>query len=211
MSAIIGLLLPGAKLLTRVPLIGVSLCALGLVIVCGLAIVVMALRLGGLVLRIVVRGSTIVVPLLVILIGAGFVPARSLPLTREAVSELAQRRTIAPYRAAITGRTPAWVLEGARQIRDYALGIPPQPLASAPQRPARSGTWVAVAHTGGEGAYLRAAPRLSTRLQAWGDGTRLEVVGEDADGDGYRWKRVCAPNGQLGWIAEEFVIPTLAP
>ncbi len=83
--------------------------------------------------------------------------------------------------------------DAARQIGEYAMEALPQLVSSTLLLPAQHRTWVAVAHTGGEGAYLRAAPRLTSPLQAWADDTRLEVVGEDASGDGRRWKRVRDP------------------
>ncbi len=211
MPAIIGLLLPGVKLLTRVPFIGVILCALGFVVVCGITAVALALRLGGLVLRVVVRGPLIGVPLLAVLMDCGLVPAQSLPLTRQTALELAQRGAIASACITITGITPAQVADAARQIGEYAMEALPQLVSSTPLLPAQHRTWVAVAHTGGEGAYLRAAPRLTSPLQAWADDTRLEVVGEDASGARHRWKRVRDPRGQLGWIAAEYVVPTTAP
>lgn len=211
MFAIVGLLLPAVKLLTRVPLVGVILWVLGLVVVCGLAAVALALRLGGLLLRVVIRGPLIGVPLLVILMGYGLVPARSLPAARQTALEFAQQEVIAAYRAATVGLAPARVADAARQMSDDATEALRQLGSSSPLLSDRPRTWVAVAHTDGEGAYLRAAPRMTNRLQAWADGTKLEVVGEDASGDGHRWKRVRDPRGQLGWMAEEFVIPTSAP
>jgi hypothetical protein len=42
---------------------------------------------------------------------------------------------------------------------------------------------VVVAGTDGEGVFVRKSPRLDDRLQAWSDGTRLDVVGRRAAGD----------------------------
>ena len=211
MPAIIGLLLPGVKLLTRVPFIGVILGALGLVVVCGIAAVVLVLRLGIIGLQMVVRGSVIGVPLLAILIGFGIVPARALPLPKGSVLALVQRETMGAYRAASTGIIPAEVAVTAQRLGASATVAFPQLRSFTLPLPAGGRTWVAVANTGGEGAYLRATPRLAAPLHAWAEGTTLEVVGDDADGDGYRWKRVRDPNGQPGWIAAEFVIPVTTP
>jgi hypothetical protein len=210
MPAIIGLLLPGVKLLTRVPLIGVVLCALGVMLIGGIAAVLLAIRLGGLLLRIVLRGPLIGVPLLAILVGLGVVPTRALPLTKESALALVQQETMSGDQSASTSITPTRVAVIARQVGAYATAAFPQLLPFASRLPAGSQGWVTVANTDGEGAYLRATPRLATPLRAWAEGTKLEVVGDDADGDGYRWKRVRDPNGQLGWIAAEFVQPTVA-
>ena len=115
------------------------------------------------------------------------------------------------YRAASTGITPVLVSITARQVGTYAAMAFPQLQAFTSQPPAEAKTWVTVANTAGEGAYLRATPRLTAPLKAWAEGTLLEVAGDDASGDGYRWKRVRDPNGQLGWIAAEFVMPVMAP
>lgn len=211
MPAIVGLLLPGLKLLTRVPLVGAIFCALGLIGVLWLAAVLLALRLGGLVLRIVFRGPLIGVPLLAILMGYGLVPAYPSRVAGLEGLKSVQREALASYQTAIGGILPARVAVVAQKVRDYAREALPQLVAPSPQRPARTTIWVAIAHTDGAGAYVRATPRLTNHLQAWAEGTRLEVVGEDISGDGHRWKRVRDPFGQLGWVAAEFVIPTTAP
>lgn len=211
MPAIIGLLLPGVKLLARVPFFGVILCALGLIVIGGIVAVVLVLRLGGIGLRMVVRGAVIGVPLLAILFGSGLVPAQVLPLAKQSALAHVQRETMIAYRAASTGITPAQVAATARQICVAVMAASPELLAFTSPLPTRTRTWVTVANTDGEGAYLRATPQLATPLQAWAEGTTLEVVGSDTNGDGHRWKRVRDPNGQLGWIAAEFVQPTIVP
>ena len=65
-----------------------------------------------------------------------------------------------------------------------------------------------VGNTGGIGVYLRRTPRLTDTLVAWPEGTRLEVVGADAVGDGVRWKQVRDPCGQVGWVPAQYVTPT---
>lgn len=66
---------------------------------------------------------------------------------------------------------------------------------------------VVVANTGGIGVYLRRTPTMADRLTAWPDGTRLEVVGSDATGDGQEWKHVKDPKGQVGWVPSLYVVP----
>ncbi len=45
---------------------------------------------------------------------------------------------------------------------------------------------VIVANTNGQGVAIRRTPKMSDRLQAVPEGTRLEVIGPDVDGDGHR-------------------------
>ena len=73
------------------------------------------------------------------------------------------------------------------------------------------GQWVAVANTGGDGVYLRRTPRLADRLTGWPDGTKLQVVGPDAQGDGQQWKQVRDPQGNVGWVPAQYVTPTSPP
>ena len=73
------------------------------------------------------------------------------------------------------------------------------------------GQWVAVANTGGDGVYLRRTPRLADRLIGWPDGTKLQVVGPDAQGDGQQWKQVRDPQGNVGWAAAQYVTPASPP
>ncbi len=61
------------------------------------------------------------------------------------------------------------------------------------------------------GPDLRGSPRVADPLTAWPDGTRLEIVGADAQGDGLTWKQVRDPCGQLGWLPARYAAPTSAP
>jgi hypothetical protein len=173
--------------------------------------VVLAIRLGGVVLRVVLRGPRIGVPLLAILIGFGIVPDQVLSLTKQPALALVQWETMSAYQSAGIGIAPAQVAVTARQVGANPAVAFPQLLPFASRLPARSRTWVTVANTDGEGVHLRAAPRVGVSLQAWAEGTIFEVVGNDASGDGHRWKRVRDPNGQFGWIAAEYVQPVPAP
>jgi hypothetical protein len=88
-------------------------------------------------------------------------------------------------------------------------GITPTPGSAAGQP--RATAWAVVAGTSGLGVYLRSAPRVADPLTAWPDGTRLDVVGPDAQGDGLTWKQVRDPCGQLGWLPARYAAPTSAP
>ncbi len=63
-----------------------------------------------------------------------------------------------------------------------------------------------VAHTGGDGVYLRRTPNLSDRLKAWPDGTKMVRVGEDRAAEGVAWKNVRDPDGRVGWVPAQYLV-----
>ena len=97
-------------------------------------------------------------------------------------------------------------LDPACEVR----GITPTP-STGPAGQPKATAWAVVAGTSGLGVYLRSAPRVADPMTAWPDGTRLDVVGPDTEGDGLTWKQVRDPCGQLGWIPTRYAAPTSAP
>jgi hypothetical protein len=89
-------------------------------------------------------------------------------------------------------------------------GIAATPAAS-PARPPSPAGWAVIAGTSGLGAYLRGTPRVADALTAWPEGTRLELLGRESDGDGLRWKEVRDPCGQVGWLPARYAAPSSAP
>lgn len=90
--------------------------------------------------------------------------------------------------------------------------VPPTPTSTptpqatlAPTAPPK--LFVRIANTGGLGANLRTAPETSAPGVVWPEGTVLEVVGEDRQGDGGTWKDVKSPSGQLGWMFASYLTP----
>jgi hypothetical protein len=71
--------------------------------------------------------------------------------------------------------------------------------------------WLTVAGTGGEGVYLRRTTRMADKLEAWPDGTALQVVGRDAEAEGRLWKKVMDPDGRIGWVPAQYVVPSSPP
>ncbi len=110
-------------------------------------------------------------------------------------------------RLVIDGTTPASTPTGAaaQQIAD-ALVAPPDPVLPL-SPPASETIWLVVRNTGGIGVYLRRSPQLADRWYPVPEGTRLQVVGDDVEGDGHRWKYVRAPGGHVGWVPAEYVAP----
>ena len=105
--------------------------------------------------------------------------------------------------------TPTVVAGASAERPSFAAATPVVPTASRPAVPTTAeavARHLVVANTGGEGVYLRHTPRLADKWIAWPDGTRLDVVGPDADGDGQHWKQVRDPDGHVGWVPAEYVV-----
>ncbi len=66
---------------------------------------------------------------------------------------------------------------------------------------------VAVAGTDGEGVFMRKSPQLGDRLQAWSDGSRLDILGPAVERDGLRWLPVRDPCGVAGWVPARYAAP----
>jgi peptidoglycan glycosyltransferase len=108
------------------------------------------------------------------------------PDTREGAAAEAERNLERP-----TPAPPAEVVE-------------PEPTPQPTGRPVRR---VRVGNTDGMGVYIRRTPNLDDKLRAWPDGTVLEVVGEEVEQNGVRWRRVRDPAGNTGWVPIQYTIP----
>ena len=64
-----------------------------------------------------------------------------------------------------------------------------------------------VANTGGEGVFLRQAPKTGTKLSAWAEKTRLEEIGPTQQVDGATWLHVRAPDGGEGYVPAQYTAP----
>jgi len=73
--------------------------------------------------------------------------------------------------------------------------------------PSPADRYAVVANTGGIGVYLRRTPRLADKVKAWPDGTTLLIVGQDGTSEGRVWKQVRDPDGNVGWVPAEYVLP----
>jgi hypothetical protein len=64
-----------------------------------------------------------------------------------------------------------------------------------------------VGATGGLGVWMYRAPGLAAgKIGALRDGTRLVLVGEAVEMDGYVWIQVIDPRQRLGWVPEQYLI-----
>lgn len=64
-----------------------------------------------------------------------------------------------------------------------------------------------VANTGGEGVFLRQAPKTGTKLSAWAENTRLEEISPAQQVAGADWLHVRAPDGSEGYVPAQFTAP----
>lgn len=90
--------------------------------------------------------------------------------------------------------------------------LPPTP-TKAPVRSPATATPVPdtpqvmlVGNTGGLGVFVRRTPHPEDKLQAWQDGTKMEVIGPSVESEGKRWYKVRAPDGAEGYIPAEFLV-----
>jgi hypothetical protein len=62
-----------------------------------------------------------------------------------------------------------------------------------------------IAHTDGQGAFIRRTTNLEDRLRAWPDGTQLQVTGAPTEVNGLSWTPVVDPAGNRGWIPSQYI------
>ncbi len=91
-----------------------------------------------------------------------------------------------------------------------ALGSPSPVVigpAAAPSPTAPALGRVRVVNTEGQGANMRQRPSTTTPVvRSIPDGTSLEVIGADQQGEGRTWRNVREPtDGASGWIVAEFL------
>jgi hypothetical protein len=79
--------------------------------------------------------------------------------------------------------------------------------ASAPVEPADAApTLAVVVETDGRGARFRSTPGAQGSVMAvLPEGTTVELSGQDAQVDGRLWLEVRDSDGQLGWVAADFL------
>src|SRR5690348_10412240 len=102
----------------------------------------------------------------------------------------------------------------AVSVAGAAVSAPTQPAQTvaqsprAPQPAAAAGAptrtmWIA--NTGGVGVYVRATPNRADRLRAYADGTSLQVLPDEVDGDGEHWLHVRTQDGLEGYVPAMYV------
>jgi restriction system protein len=123
-------------------------------------------------------------PLGLVLLGGAAVSEAPAPATRPLASLSVATPAVAP--SAVAAASPA---------------APTSPTPTAP-----AVTQLRVGNTGGQGVYLRRTPVMSDRMQAYPDGTELQLIGPDVDAGGVHWRHVAAPDGAQGYVPADYVV-----
>jgi hypothetical protein len=55
---------------------------------------------------------------------------------------------------------------------------------------------------------MRNSPHLADRLAAYPDGTQLQTIDAEVDGDGTHWQHVRAPDGKEGFVPGAYALAT---
>jgi uncharacterized hydrophobic protein (TIGR00271 family) len=79
----------------------------------------------------------------------------------------------------------------------------PTPTVSSTATP----VYAVVGATDRRGANMRRHPGLSPVVEAWPDGTVMLVLGQEIEADGFTWVLVRDPEGRVGWMAQDFLVP----
>jgi hypothetical protein len=108
-------------------------------------------------------------------------------------------------RAMFTDNTPHFLPTPVAAIAPEGNAGPPAPAASEQTASAAPTERVKVANTGGAGAILRADPPKGRQVAGLRDGTVLQVLEHQQQGDGSEWLRVRTPDGVEGWVFSRLV------
>jgi uncharacterized hydrophobic protein (TIGR00271 family) len=88
----------------------------------------------------------------------------------------------------------------------------PPPIATStpttiPSITATPVSYAVVGATGGRGANVRRVPGRSAIITALRDGTLVQTLGQSTAADGLDWVAIVLPDGRVGWIADDYLIP----
>ncbi|MHB9032233.1 MAG: SH3 domain-containing protein [Anaerolineae bacterium] len=159
----------------------------------------------------------IVVPILVIIVVAGFWWAILGPDTGGAASPTARATAPVIGKQATQGPTLQATLPPAvtstKAIVPLATFTPTADGASTPEVAATNtptalavGSKAKVINTGGAGLNMRAGPSTGqSRIKTLADGALVEVVGGPQTADGFTWYQVKDSSGTIGWVVDQFL------
>jgi SH3-like domain-containing protein len=85
----------------------------------------------------------------------------------------------------------------------------PEPTSTPTPEPARSAR---IVNTEGQGANMRRAPSVSAqRVRLIVEGTVVELIGGEQQGDGYTWRNVRDVDGSAGYVIADYLQPIQGP
>jgi hypothetical protein len=120
-------------------------------------------------------------------------------------------------REAVAERDGSWTALASGTPPPVPSAAPPQPpeppTAVPAQSPAPSTPSVApaaavslvVVEVGSQGVSIRTEPSTGARIRAWPEGTAVAWLGEEQEAAGRSWKKVRDPDGNIGWIAADYL------
>jgi hypothetical protein len=120
-------------------------------------------------------------------------------------------KKIDPSVASQTGPKVQRPLNMTRPPSTTAAGASTGTTAPLSNASSGSGPKFKVANTGGTGVRMRAGPSKTAQVATvLPEGTVVEVVGDDKQGDGLTWKNVRGPGDGKGYVASDYLVAVAA-
>jgi hypothetical protein len=110
---------------------------------------------------------------------------------------------------AVPGANPTTPTDGTPS-EQTPVAVSPTPPEEAPVEP--TATLIlpraAIGNTGGAGANIRSIPGLGGAIiEVLADGTRVILLEETEEVDGFEWQYIEMPDTRTGWVVVQFLIP----
>ncbi len=110
--------------------------------------------------------------------------------------------------------TPTLVPTATPTALPSPTSAPPTPSPTVNASPTRAPTatetpvaYGVVGATRGRGVNMRRDPGAASVIAVLRDGTLLQIIGQRTINDGSTWDQVVLPDGRVGWIAAEYLVP----
>ena len=115
--------------------------------------------------------------------------------------------------------SPKWIIPvsilfllGCQAAQPTATAVPANtPLSTATVTLNATPESLVVGNTGGDGVYIRQTPKMEDMIKAWPDGTVMIYNGKEQSSENRLWKQVEDPDGNMGWIPDEYLLPFPMP
>jgi hypothetical protein len=124
-------------------------------------------------------------------------------------------------RQAVAERDGSWTALASGTPPPAPSAAPPQPTPQPPEPPTAvpaqspmpsivpatpaSAVSLVVVGVGAQGVSVRTAPGTGARVKVWPEGTAVAWLGEEQEAADRLWKKVRDPDGNIGWIAADFL------
>ena len=161
----------------------------------------------------------VAVPILVVIVVAGFWWAILAPGTNNGAAKLTPSATLIRAKQATQGPTLQPTLPPATTATKSTVplatftptaGAASTPVVIATTTPAALaiGSKATVGNTGGTGLNMRAGPSTGqARVKTLAENSVVEIVGGPQTADGFTWYQVRDSSGTIGWVVGKFLLP----